>query len=74
MCPMFQFLRELPKGLVSVAPVSEHRPDSLWVDAAENKKTATAPEDLPYNRQTPEGARNYKLLKKETYKNFYLEP
>lgn len=43
------------------------------MDAAENKKTATAPEDLQYNRQTPEEARSYKLLKKETYKNFYLE-
>lgn len=27
---------------------------------------AVAPEDMQYHRQTPEGARDYKLLKKET--------
>lgn len=64
------------QGLASVSPVSEHKEELAFCTAwgpAENKKRAgqhaAASESPQYSGQTTEGARDYKLLKKETSKS-----
>lgn len=58
-----------PKRLVSVSPNSntDGKPDCFGcIGASENKRELRVLENLQYCRQTPEKARDYKLLKKKS--------
>ena len=76
MCLTFQILGELLKGLTSASLNSEgwlnqHSLDAwgLW-RTKKNLRLISTPENFQYQQQTPEGAKDYMILKKKRNKTF----
>lgn len=76
MCLTFQILGELLKGLTSASLNSEgwlnqHSLDAwgLW-RTKKNLRLISTPENFQYQQQTPEGAKDYMILKKKRNKPF----